>query len=259
MTPDDDLAFVGDPPLWRPEADAVEVSCTFTWDRAEARRLGEAWRQYYPLVTVGGPAFGSMAGEFVPGRYVQQGIVFTSRGCNHSCPWCLVPVREGKLQELKTIARGNVVQDNNFLQCSPAHRAEVYRMLAAQPRAAVFSGGLEAALITEAIAEELRGLRIKSVFLAADTTAGLRPLQKAIERLGLLGRSRLFCYALIAFGQETIAQAEARLVRIWELGAIPFAQLYQPPEQFIEYDHQWKALARTWSRPAAIKTLMAGK
>ena len=38
-TPTDDLAFVGDPPLFLPEADEVHVSCTFTWDRAEARRL----------------------------------------------------------------------------------------------------------------------------------------------------------------------------------------------------------------------------
>ena len=38
MTPTDELAFVGDPPLslWRPSADEVHVSVTFTWDKALA-------------------------------------------------------------------------------------------------------------------------------------------------------------------------------------------------------------------------------
>jgi hypothetical protein len=47
LTPDDALAFVGDPPLWRPEADEVHVSCTFTWDIPEAKRLAEAWSHLY--------------------------------------------------------------------------------------------------------------------------------------------------------------------------------------------------------------------
>ena len=71
-TPDDDLAFVGDPPLpaFRPEADEVHVSCTFTWDRHEAERLQHAWTLYYPNVKLGGPAYDDPGGEFVLGRYV---------------------------------------------------------------------------------------------------------------------------------------------------------------------------------------------
>ena len=56
LTPTDDMAFVGDPPMMRPEADEVHVSCTFTWDKAKAFRLYEAWGQYYPDVRIGGPA-----------------------------------------------------------------------------------------------------------------------------------------------------------------------------------------------------------
>ena len=56
MTPDDDYAFVGDPPLWRPKADEVHVSVCFTWDIEEGHRLQEAWSQHYPAVKLGGPA-----------------------------------------------------------------------------------------------------------------------------------------------------------------------------------------------------------
>jgi hypothetical protein len=82
--PDDALAFVGDPPLWRPDADEVHVSCTFTWDKVEAERLQYAWGQYYPKVLLGGPAFDSPCDTFTPGMYVKQGITYTSRGCTSS-------------------------------------------------------------------------------------------------------------------------------------------------------------------------------
>ena len=53
-TPTDKYAFIGDPPMFRPDADEVHISCTFTWDKANAERLRDAWGQYYPVVTLGG-------------------------------------------------------------------------------------------------------------------------------------------------------------------------------------------------------------
>ncbi len=38
-TPTDELAFVGDPPLFRPPEQPVMVSVTFTWDIPEGERL----------------------------------------------------------------------------------------------------------------------------------------------------------------------------------------------------------------------------
>ena len=255
-TPDDDMAFVGDPPLWRPEADEVHVSVTFTWDIAEGQRLAEAWAQYYPAVRIGGPAMGSKANGFTAGRYVRQGVTFTSRGCNNRCGFCLVPEREGQLQPIADFEAGHIINDNNFLQCPADHRARVYAMLRQQSKAAVFSGGLQASLVTDVIAEEFRGIRIDSVFLAADTEAAIKPLQTACERLAFLGREKLRCYALCAYGDDTPEQAERRMVAIWEAGAMPFAQLYQPPEQRIAYSAEWRSLVRTWSRPAAMKARM---
>jgi len=258
MTPvDDSYVFVGDPPLWRPQADMVHVSVAFTWDIEEGKRLRDAWAQYYPMVNLGGPAFNNGDSDyFRPGVYIKHGVTFTSRGCNNNCPWCLVPEHEGKLRIIP-IMPGHIVQDNNFLQCPTSHRLAVYRMLSSQRKAAEFSGGLDARLITDEIADELRGLRIHQVFLAADTEAALRPLAKAVKKLPFLGRQKTRCFVLIAYNGETIEQAEARLRKVWELGAMPFAQLFQPPDRYIDYSHEWKALARTWSRPAAMKAEMA--
>jgi hypothetical protein len=280
MMPTDPYAFVGDPPLWKPEAHMVHVSVSFTWDIEEGRRLREAWAQHYPVVKLGGPAFNNggfiperteikegderqwarwirIRDRFVPGMYIRHGVTFTSRGCDNDCPWCLVPQAEGKLRTIQ-IMPGHIVQDNNLLQCPASHRRAVFQMLSSQRKAASFPGGLDARLVTDEVANELRGLRIHQVFLAADTEGMLRPLSKAIKKLSFLPRQKLRCYVLIAYGGETMAQAETRLRKVWELGAMPFAQLYQPPDRYIDYDHEWKILARIWSRPAAMKALMAG-
>jgi hypothetical protein len=259
MTPDDPLAIVGDPPLglWRPAADEVHVSCTFTWDIPEAKRLAAAWGTYYDTVRLGGPAFGSKANGFQSGFYVRQGVTFTTRGCNNQCPWCLVPEREGRLVEISDFAPGHIVQDNNLLQASRPHIERVVAMLKTQ-RAAVFSGGLEAARVTDWFAEELRGLTISEVFLAADTSGALRPLERALKRLSFLPRRKLRVYTMIGYGEEAPEEAEARMEAVWDLGGLPFAQLHQPPGRWIEYSSEWRALRRTWSRPAAMFALHAG-
>ena len=252
MTPRDTYAFVGDPPsqLIRPEADEVHVSCSFTWDLKEAHRLVGAWRQYYPIVKLGGMACHN--GIFTPGMYIRQGVTFTSRGCNNQCPWCQVPEREGKLREIPIIA-GNIIQDNNLLLCSRQHVAKVFDMLRSQ-HSIELSGGLDSRLITDDIADEIRSLRISQVFLAADTKASLEPLKRAFKRLQL-PRDKARCYTLLAFDGETISEAIERLETIWELGAMPFAQLYQPPDRYIKYPKEWRDLARAWARPAAMKAL----
>jgi len=81
-TPDDELSFVGDPPLFRPQEDLpVSVSVTFTWDRPEGERLVKAWSELYSDVKIGGPAYGDPGGDFIPGRFIKAGAIITSRGC----------------------------------------------------------------------------------------------------------------------------------------------------------------------------------
>ena len=250
MTPRDDYAFVGDPPMFRPPASEVHVSCTFTWDIPEAFRLGNAWGQYYP-VFIGGCAARSPAGEFIPGMYVREGVTVTSRGCNNQCPWCLVPEREGKLREIVIHAGSNII-DNNLLQCSHGHIDTVFEMLRCQ-HGIILSGGLDARLISDSIADNLRSLRIKRMFLACDRKEDIRVLERAKSKLDGFTREHLRCFVLLAYDGETMSEAKERLDAVWELGFMPFAQLYQPPDKYIHYSKEWRKLTRTWSRPAAMK------
>ena len=258
LTPRDDYAFVGDPPMqgemMRPIADEVHVSCTFTWDKPKAERLAQAWGQYYPIVKLGGPAYSTPVNGFKAGLYIREGVTFTSRGCNNKCPWCLVPEREGKLKLIVDFAAGYIVNDNNLLQCSQSHISRVIDMLKSQP-AAVFSGGIEARLVTDWFAEQIRSITIHSLFLACDTEMAIKPLERAVAKLKHLNRRKLRCYVLIG-KDENIEDALSRLVSVYQAGCLPFAQLYQPPDKWIEYSDDWKALQATFCRPAATLAFM---
>lgn len=221
MTPRDDMAFVGDPPMIRPEADEIHVSVTFSWDVEEGYRLAESWIQYYPVVELAGPALSSDCDGFISGQYVRPGVTFTSRGCNNQCPWCLVPKREGKLREMTSFSAGYLIQDNNFLQCNRGHRDQVFQMLRGQSQIQ-FAGGVDARLLTDRIGEQIRGLRIAQVFLACDTDGGLKALQGAVQRLAL-PRDKVRCYVLLALNGESMSQGIARLEDVWAAGAMPFA------------------------------------
>lgn len=260
-TPTDDLSVIGrfdqkgnvQIPMFRPEADEVHISCTFTWDKTNAERLRDAWGQYYPIVKLGGAAMGSKINGFTPGMYVKPGITFTSRGCNNQCPWCFVPKYEGKLSEYENPAIGHIVGDNNLLQCSKSHIEKVFAMLRSQKKIN-FNGGLQTSLITDWVIEQLESLKIDQLFLACDTDGALPSLQKAAAKLHNFKRDQLRCFVMIG-RNETIQQAEARLISVWEAGCLPFSQLFQP-EEWIDYTQNWQDLNRNWSRPAITKTIM---
>mgnify|MGYP003623254035 FL=1 len=129
-TPDDDgLVFIGLPQMFLPPHDEVHISCTFTWDKEYCEFLKYQWEAKTDKpVKLGGVAYGSPNKDFMPGMYIKHGITFTSRGCNNSCPWCMVPMREGKLSYLP-ITPGHIIQDNNFLQCNRVHQNRVFEML----------------------------------------------------------------------------------------------------------------------------------
>ena len=167
FTPTDDMAFFEEPGLFIPEHDAVHVCCVFTWDIDRCRELQFQWqgRTSNPVL-LDGPAFGNSGGDFIHGMYIRQGVTFTSRGCPNKCGFCFVPKREGRLRELP-IQAGNIINDNNFLACSKEHRRKVYDMLKSQ-RKIEFKGGLEAARLTDWDIKEMRNLRVKRLFFAAD-------------------------------------------------------------------------------------------
>lgn len=258
MTPLDDYAFVGYPPMIRPEADEVHISVSFTWDLPLGYALYVAWSQYYPEAKIGGPAFpGYSEGGSIPGVYVKPNIVFTSRGCNNHCPWCLVPLNEGGFRPVpfSLVSESVVIQDNNILQHETAHLGKIMNMLRGC-KSVVFAGGLEPNLIDDRVVYMLKNIKIKQLFLSCDSKESIKPLRQAVAKLNGFPRDKLRCFVLLAFNDEMVSDAIGRLQDVWASGCLPFAQLYQPPDRYIRYSKEWRDLARIWSRPAITKAIM---
>ena len=249
-TPDDELAFVGDPPLFRPEGENVFISVTFTWDIPEAQRLQRAWQDFYPHVLIGGPALDNPGAGFEPGVFVKNGVVITSRGCPKKCSWCFVPKREGKLREL-SIEDGYIIIDNNFLACSKNHVRSVFQMLRRQKRAAQFKGGLDVTIFDLEHKHLFNSIRLDEMFFACDTPEAIKSLERVANLIHDFSIEKKRCFVMI--GHTPIEEAESRLNKVYSLGFLPFAQLYQPEER-IKYSKQWLDLNRKWSRPAAYRT-----
>lgn len=250
-TPTDGMAFVGDPPLFKPPdpETPVSVSVTFTWHRREGERLADSWARFYRNVRLGGPAFGDPGGQFTPGLFLKFGCTITSRGCPKSCPWCHVPEREGKIRELR-IQPGWIVQDNNLLACSEAHVRAVFDMLRAQQRQIYFNGGLDKHFLKSWHRELFDSIPIGELWFACDTTKDLTQLASAAEIVRGIPTRKLRCYTMIGYDGEALREAEGRIEQVFRLGFMPFCQLYQDDDTKV-YPLEWRQLQRKWARPAA--------
>lgn len=255
-TPDDDMAVVGEP-SGKYDVDEVHISVTFSWDLPEAERLERLWRWVAPC-KIGGPATGHRGEEFVPGMYVKKGYTITSRGCNNKCWFCEVWKRDGKIRELP-IRPGYNVLDDNILSTSLWHQKSVIAMLKDQKKLGhrvEFTGGLEAALLSEWHIKALRDLRPKQMFFAYDTPDDWDPLNRAAGMLREAGwtYNTLRCYVLCGWPKDSKEDADRRLTSVWNLGITPMAMLYR--DKLGKVDSEWKKFQRLWARPALIKSRM---
>ncbi len=199
MTPIDRDAYFDVPDLFTPQYDEVYISCTFTWDIPKAKKLATAWDKHAKIVRLGGVAINGESDQpFQSGLYLRGGITITSRGCVNNCNFCMA--RRG-LVEFDNFPEGNIIQDNNILACSDRHWRLVLSMLKKQ-KAIEFKGGLEKYRITEKIAEDLRGLRIKTLWLACDNPNEIKPLEKAVRILHRAGFKRELIYCFVLIGRD---------------------------------------------------------
>lgn len=251
MSPTDRDAYFGEPELFMPEYDEIHISVAFTWDIKRAQWLAKQWEFIAP-VKIGGPAMNGEGDGFVPGQYLRHSVTITSRGCPNRCPFCFI---NKPLREIDPIPEGNIIQDNNLLACSRSHTDKVFQMLSRQ-HSIIFPGGLEAGRIKYDIVEHLRGLRLKELWTAYDQKSDLSDLMKASYLLRkYFKRVKLRCYVLIGYGDDTIENAETRMMQAFDLGFLPFAMLYRNREgEYPKPEKEWRQFQRTWTRPAAIMT-----
>jgi hypothetical protein len=254
-TPSDELAFVDVPPMMgMPEFDEVHVSVAFTYDMPKAEELAYQWESVGVPVKMGGPAYNERGGDFVPGLYLKDGYVITSRGCPNRCWFCSVPKREGYMLRELPIVNGWNILDDNLLACSEQHIRDVFAMLDRQKHRPVFTGGLEAKILKPWHVDLLRGARTERLYMAYDTPDDFEPLVEAGKMLragGFTAASHVAsAYVLVGYRGDTFEKAEKRLIETIEAGFQPYAMLFRNENGVI--DDAWKPFQREWCRPIIV-------
>jgi len=182
---------------------------------------------------------------------INYSMGYTSRGCIRSCPWCVVPQKEGPIRDhapLCEFLRHDklILLDNNFL-ASPKWRNNMDRLIRGKI-AVNFNQGLDIRLVDQETAHLLSRVRcmdhkfrrraLHFAFdlpsLESDVIQGVTLLERAGFRL-----SSLMCYVLVGFNtnfQEDLSRVRT-LIR---LGVRPYVMRYN----FRRDDKRLNAFAR---------------
>ncbi|RPJ04650.1 MAG: hypothetical protein EHM36_09685 [Deltaproteobacteria bacterium] len=151
------------------------------------------------------------------------------------------------------IRDGWIVQDNNLFACSRKHIEAVFEMLRRQKERIKFSGGLDPRFLKKWHVELLKTIRIDEAWISCDEPRMLKWVERAADLLSFLPEKRRRCHVLIGWNGESMEQAEERLVKVFDAGFLPFAQLYQGIFGKDLWSLEWKRFQRKWDRPAAYK------
>jgi hypothetical protein len=163
-------------------------------------------------------------------------IVFASRGCIRSCPYCAVPIIEKSFNSSKKSIKNLIWPghkkviffDNNFL-ANPNWRLLLNEVEELDLQVD-FNQGLDARLITEEVATRLSKLKIERMIrLSYDYLEMDSHVKRAIKLLkseGISGRS-ILVYTLYNF-TDSPDDFYKRMSDVLEWGAVCYPQRYEP-------------------------------
>lgn len=181
-------------------------------------------------------------------------IGFLTRGCIRSCPWCVVPRKEGQIRACSTVediarpdTRNIVFMDNNVL-AHPHGLREIERLASMHYRVD-FNQGLDARIIAadEGTARLLSRLKwYRPLRLACDSAEQIPHVRRAVELLRKHGAkpSRFFCYVLV----RDIDDALERVTFLRSINVDAFAQPYRDFAANAEPTHEQRRFARWCNR-----------
>jgi len=167
-------------------------------------------------------------------------ILFSTRGCVRSCPFCAVPRLEKHLSigpSVKQLVNPGhkkiVLWDNNFLAVKTWHQILLQLREIGMP--VDFNQGLDARLIDDDVAQELSGLKLDPVRMAYDLVAERKALEKAIPALARarFNKRRIIVYTLYNF-TDTPENFWRRVADLLEWGVVCYPMRYEPLNSLVK-------------------------
>jgi len=170
---------------------------------------------------------------------IEYSIGFTSRGCHRSCPWCIVPKKEGMIQEHAPIDefyvprwKKLILYDNNFL--ASLRWAEKLHELIARKIKVSFNQGLDIRLVDQEVAKLLHKIHYyddnfkkRRLYFSFDLPEIEPKVIQGIERLKKadIKPHHLMFYVLVGYN-TTFEQDYHRFELLDKLGVKPFIMVY---------------------------------
>lgn len=183
-------------------------------------------------------------------------IGFTTRGCIRNCPFCVVPIKEGKFRitdsDINSIWDGKsreiTLLDNNIL-ANKKHFINICDQIHNEGLIVDFTQGLDARLITREIAYVLTNIRHKKqIHIAWDFIEDENDIMKGINNLIIYTKpSNIMCYILVGYN-TTEDEDLYRVNKLKEIGIDPFVMSYNK-------NPKYKRFARWVNHKAIFKTV----
>ena len=249
--------------------DEIKVTSLFTWAWKPVWEAVAFYRALFPRakITLGGiyasltpeHALGAGADDVVTGLVREAedllpdyslvpawdssrhaSILFSHRGCIRACSFCAVPALEGKPFQVRPTSRVKhliapshgraILWDNNIL--GELHWREVIDELRELNVEVDFNQGLDARLVTEEVAEALKGLNIPTIRLAYDFVGMRDSVQRAVlllKKSGLTNRRfrHICCYVLYNY-KDTPQDLYERVRDLLAWGVSAYPMRFQP-------------------------------
>lgn len=169
---------------------------------------------------------------------------FTTRGCINNCPFCVVPVKEGKVKivgDLLDLWDGKTkditIYDNNILAI-PEQFELICKQAIDNNIRLDFNQGLDHRLLTPEICKILKRIRHKEYHFAFDNPGYKRSVSHAIDLLQAAGINRSIWYVLVGFN-TSLSEDISRLNYLKERNQNAFVQRYnlKSNKQLIALSH----------------------
>jgi hypothetical protein len=158
-------------------------------------------------------------------------IIFTTRGCIRKCPFCVVPIKEGKIYTITPSAlnpKGKWIRllDNNFFASNDWKERLEYLKSLNQP--IDFNTGIDLRILTEEQAKALGTLKIKTIHCAWDNYKDKDIILPKLELLTKYVKPyKIMVYVLVGFeSKEIVATDLERVLTLKNMGVKPFAMGY---------------------------------
>jgi hypothetical protein len=186
-------------------------------------------------------------------------ILFSHRGCIRNCSFCAVPALEGKPFQARPTTRVKhliypghkrvILWDNNIL--GESHWREVIQELKELDVEVDFNQGLDARLVTEEVADALKGINLPTIRLAYDFPGMGGAVKKAVTLLKDAGLTKsryrhICCYVLYNY-KDTAQDLFERVRNLLAWGVSAYPMRYQPlhGQQALDKDSY---IAPTWTK-----------